>query len=100
MRAVCFNLEIMLSYPLIKVLSSFLFPEYKPIQPKIIIMLEHQKKVLLGVADNPYLFRKEIFKSLSWLSIQEVEELYSWVQNEFGIYYAHILGEVFSSISA
>ncbi|TLX77628.1 hypothetical protein E9993_03015 [Labilibacter sediminis] len=63
-------------------------------------MLEHQKKVLLGVADNPYLFRKEILKSLSWLSIQEVEELYLWVKKEFGIYYAHILGEALQCVSA
>lgn len=63
-------------------------------------MLEHQKKVLLGVSDNPYLFRKEIIKSLSWLSVKDAEELNRWVKKEFGLYYAHILGEIFCSISA
>lgn len=74
--------------------------ENKPKTKKEEIMLEHQKKVLLGISDDPCLFRKEIIKSLSWLSVKEAEELYKWVKKEFGLYYAHIVGEIFCSISA
>ncbi|MGQ1787054.1 MULTISPECIES: hypothetical protein [unclassified Saccharicrinis] len=63
-------------------------------------MLEHQKKVLLGVAKNPRRFRKEIVKSLSWLSQAEAKELYEWVKKEFGTYYSQMLSEVFFGMSA
>ncbi len=63
-------------------------------------MLEHQKKVLLGVSKNPHLFRKEIEKSLSWLSSNETEQLYKWVKKEFGLYYSQMLSEIFYGISA
>ncbi|WP_066633636.1 hypothetical protein [Labilibacter marinus] len=63
-------------------------------------MLEHQKKVLLGVSKNPHLFRKEVVKSLTWLSTAEAKELYNWVKKEFGSYYAQMLGEVFFGVSA
>jgi len=63
-------------------------------------MLEHQKKVLLGVANSPRRFRKEIVKSLVWLSIEESEELYFWMKKEFGSSYSQILSEVFFGMSA
>ena len=63
-------------------------------------MLEHQKKVLLGVAKNPHRFKKEIIKSLSWLSREETKELYKWIKREFGTYYSQMLSEVFVGISA
>ena len=63
-------------------------------------MLEHQKKVLLGVSKNPHLFRKEVVKSLCWLSDEETEELYKWIKKEFGAYYSQMLSEVFCGISA
>ncbi len=63
-------------------------------------MLEHQKKVLLGVAKNPHLFRKELIKSLTWLSTQEMQELHKWVNDKFGSYYSHLLGELFYCVSA
>ncbi|WP_044213578.1 hypothetical protein [Saccharicrinis fermentans] len=62
-------------------------------------MLEHQKKVLLGVANNPRRFRKEIVKSLVWLSDEESEALYYWVKKEFGSNYSQILSEVFLGMS-
>lgn len=63
-------------------------------------MLEHQKKVLLGVAKNPYLFRKELLKSFSWLSAEEVDVFYKWVKKEFDAQYSHLIAEVFYEISA
>ena len=47
-------------------------------------MLEHQMKVLLGVAKNPHLFRKELIKSFTWLSVEELEVLRKWIKSEFG----------------
>jgi len=63
-------------------------------------MLEHQKKVLLGVANNPYLFRKELIKSFTWLSASELDDLYKWVKNQFGSQYSHLISEIFCGLSA
>ncbi len=63
-------------------------------------MLEHQMKVLLGVAKNPRLFRKELIKSFTWLSVEELEVLRKWIKSEFGSYYDHLIGEIFYGISA
>ena len=63
-------------------------------------MLEHQKKVLLAVAAYPYLFKKELLKSLTWLSFDELMKLRAWTRKEFGSYYNQLIGEVFCSIPA
>ncbi len=63
-------------------------------------MLEHQMKVLLGVANNPHLFRKELLKSFTWLNPEELDVLRKWIRKEFGSYYDHLLGEMFYGISA
>jgi hypothetical protein len=63
-------------------------------------MLEHQKKVLIGVAKYPHLFKKELVKSFTWLSVREVRELHSWVRKEFGTYYGSMISEVFCRVSA
>ncbi len=46
-------------------------------------MLEHQKIVLSGVKENSKLFKKELEKSLQWLTSNEVAELYKWLVNNF-----------------
>lgn len=63
-------------------------------------MLEHQKKVLIGVAKYPHLFKKELVKSFTWLSVSEIRELHSWVSKEFGMYYDNMINEVFCRVSA
>ncbi len=63
-------------------------------------MLEHQKKVLLGVEKNPNRFKKEMIKSLTWLSREEAVDLYKWVKEEFGIRYSKLLSEVFFGMPA
>lgn len=63
-------------------------------------MLEHQKKVLLGLAKNPYQFRKEVIKSVAWLNQDQIEELYKWVKKEMGLYYSKIVREALYSLSA
>lgn len=63
-------------------------------------MLEHQKKVLLGLAKNPYQFRKEIIKSFRWLNQEQIEDLYKWVKKEMGSYYSQLVQEALHSMSA
>lgn len=63
-------------------------------------MLEHQKKVLLGLAKNPYLFRKEIIKSFRWLNQEQIEDLYNWVKKEMGSYYSQLVQEALCSMPA
>ncbi len=63
-------------------------------------MLEHQKTVLLGLAKNPYLFRKEIIKSFRWLNQEQIEDLYKWVKKEMGSYYSQMVDDALYSVSA
>ncbi len=63
-------------------------------------MLEHQKKVLSGVSNNPYLFRKELLKSLHWLKHDELAELREWVKLKYGANYEQLITEVFYGQSA
>ena len=58
-------------------------------------MLELQKFVLLRVSDNKNLFKRELTKSLAWLSSQEVEELREWAEKQFGKTHADVINEVF-----
>ncbi len=63
-------------------------------------MLEHQKKVLSGVSNNPYLFRKELVKSFKWLNVSEIEDFKKWVRRKFGELYPQLISEVFCGLSA
>jgi hypothetical protein len=58
-------------------------------------MLELQKFVLQQVCDQKELFRKELYKSISWLKLEEVELLREWVVNQFGQKYNDVINEVF-----
>ena len=60
-------------------------------------MFELQKFVLLRVSDNKDLFRRELTKSLDWLSSQEVEMLRDWVEKQYGKTHAEVISEVFSA---
>ncbi len=57
-------------------------------------LLDHQKVVLLGVADNARLFRKELLKSLKWLKGDERESLGTWVRKHFSTLHQPIIDEV------
>ena len=63
-------------------------------------MLDHQKIVLQGVADNLELFRKELMKSIAWLNDEERTELLSWLKEEFGQTHKQIINEVLFTIAA
>ncbi len=58
-------------------------------------MLELQKIVLRGVKENRKLFKKELEKSLQWLTTNEVNQLYKWLVNNFSDSHHNVIEEVF-----
>ena len=60
-------------------------------------MLEHQKIVLNAVSDDLHLFKKEVSKSIKWLSPSEQRELCQWVEIELFQSHKNIVQEVFNS---
>jgi hypothetical protein len=61
-------------------------------------MLEFSKKILSKVSFDKNLFKKELSKSVRWLSKQEVLTLKVWALSTFSQYKNTIL-EVFDQIS-
>ena len=60
-------------------------------------MLELQKFVLQQVCEDTRLFKKELIKSVKWLSLSEVEHLKQWLIVEYGHKHSEIINEVFMS---
>jgi len=56
-------------------------------------MLEYVKTVLQKVSFNDTLFRKELSKSLKWLSEQERAELQKWISRTYGSVYKNVFAE-------
>ena len=50
-------------------------------------MLDHQKKILKNLSHNRQLLRKEIEKSIDWLSGDEVKQLERWLAQELTPFY-------------
>jgi hypothetical protein len=46
-------------------------------------MLEHQKIVLKGVREDKALFKKELKKTINWLSEEELKDFDTWVRENF-----------------
>ena len=61
-------------------------------------MLEFSKKILRKVSFDKNLFRKELSKSISWLTKKEILTLKIWTLTTFSEYKNTIL-EVFDQIS-
>ena len=61
-------------------------------------MLEFSKKVLNKVSFDKKLFKKELQKSLRWLSKREITQLKIWTLATFS-QYKNIILEVFDQIS-
>jgi len=61
-------------------------------------MLEFTKKILSKVSFDKYLFKKELSKSVRWLSKKEVITLKIWALTTFSQYKNTIL-EVFDQVS-
>ncbi len=63
-------------------------------------MLELQKFVLQEVCKDANLFKKELIKSVKWLSSPDIEKLRYWVMLEFGNTHSDIINEVFCVVKA
>lgn len=61
-------------------------------------MLEFSKKILSKVSFDKKLFKKELSKSIKWLSKKEVLNLKIWALSTFA-QYKNIIQEVFDQIS-
>lgn len=63
-------------------------------------MLDHQKIILRNVNQDPKLFRKELLKSLNWLSEEDQQKLYDWVKTNYWSSHKNIIQEVFEKVAA
>jgi hypothetical protein len=61
-------------------------------------MLEHQKIVLKSVSDQEHLFRKELLKSIEWLSQEELYELFNWLKSNSYFSYKDCVKQAFSHL--
>ncbi|NJM16554.1 MAG: hypothetical protein HC896_15320 [Bacteroidales bacterium] len=61
-------------------------------------MLEHQMKVLKGVAEDARLFRKELIKSKKWLNQGELLKLKKWLFTNFGPKHHEIVNDVLQPV--
>ncbi len=59
-------------------------------------MLEHQKFILFNLSSLKPLFRKELKKSIGWLSPEEVTELYRWVLENYWETHKDEISDVFA----
>jgi hypothetical protein len=62
-------------------------------------MLEYTKTILQKVSFSPYLFAKELKKSLGWLQRDEISALKAWCILTFGDIYPDTIQDTFRSIS-
>ena len=64
-------------------------------------MLEYTKTILQKVEFSDLLFKKELAKSLKWLTPGEKEELLKWVKENYGgvAYRGSVNGDDFPGIS-
>ncbi|WP_439185557.1 hypothetical protein [Carboxylicivirga taeanensis] len=57
-------------------------------------MLELCKSVLNGVHTDKSLFRKELIKSMSWLTAEDQLKFQTWVRNHFTQQHADVIEEI------
>ena len=62
-------------------------------------MLEHQKTILNKVSYNPGLFKKELEKSVKWLSSDELLALYTWLIVHYSSKYVDLISDVFNRLT-
>lgn len=63
-------------------------------------MLEHQKIVLQNVYYNKNLFKKELHKSIDWLSQEELNELWDWLKENYWDTHSELILESFTFAKA
>jgi hypothetical protein len=59
-------------------------------------MFEYAKTILGKVSFSKSLFEKELKKSLTWLSEEEIFQLKIWVNKTFGNVYSDVIVKVFN----
>jgi hypothetical protein len=59
-------------------------------------MLEHQKTVLFNICDNSHLFKKELHKSIDWLTQEELNELWDWLKENYWETHGEIIVDAFT----
>lgn len=59
-------------------------------------MLEHQKIVLSNLCTNEYLFKKELHKSIDWLTFEELNDLWSWLKDNYWHSHSEIIVDAFT----
>lgn len=60
-------------------------------------MLEFTKKILRGVSFDAFLFQKELYKALKWITdAEEVKRFQEWCITEFGAKYPVIIRKAFA----
>ncbi len=62
-------------------------------------MLEHQMKVIEGVSFDKRLFEKEINKSMSWLTPDEIDHLEIWLLKNFKKTHLGTIRKIFQPVA-
>jgi hypothetical protein len=60
-------------------------------------MFEYVKVILEKVSFDKWLFKKELSKSLKWITYTEAVLLHAWLVSTFGEKYSEIISETFKS---
>ena len=63
---------------------------YSCLNHNFLNMLEYVKTILKKVSFNDMLFKKELSKSLKWLTDQERNELKKWISRTYGNVYQSV----------
>lgn len=62
-------------------------------------MLEYTKTVLEKVSFNEALFTKELMKSIQWVQMEDVNQLYAWCKNLYGNRYEKVIDHCFQFLN-
>jgi len=63
-------------------------------------MLEHQKTILMNSVHDKNMFRKELVKSINWLTQNEQQKLYLWLKDKYSKMYGDLIEAVFNMEAA
>jgi hypothetical protein len=59
-------------------------------------MLEHQMMVIKAVSDNEELFKKEMRKAMTWLTLRERLRFHKWLIDNYLHQYPEVIGTYLS----
>ncbi len=61
-------------------------------------MIEYAKSILPVVWRWEFLFKKELLKSLEWMTEDEYTEFYQWCYSRFSPLYSEFMDEIFADL--